>query len=79
MANTDFNFETALEDLNLIVTKLEQGGLGLEDCLLEFEKGIALTRKCQEALNQAEQKVQSLIERNGELTLKGYQLADEDK
>jgi exodeoxyribonuclease VII small subunit len=68
-----FNFEQALEDLNTIVTKMEQGGLSLEDSLLHFEKGIALTRECQKALQEAEQKVQILVEKNGEFCVNEYQ------
>lgn len=74
----NFNFETALEELNEIVTKMEQGGLSLEDSLKCFEKGIALTRRCQKALQEAEQKVQILLETNGEVALKTY-VVEEDK
>lgn len=72
MASDSFNFETALEDLTKIVNQMEQGGLSLEDSLAQFEKGIALTRECQKALQNAEQKVQILMEKNGELALDEY-------
>ena len=65
----NFNFETSLEKLNLLVEKMESGGLSLEDSLKSFEEGVALTRQCQTALQQAEQKVQILLEKNGEQTL----------
>lgn len=74
MADDNFNFEKALEDLNQIVARMEQGGLTLEESLAHFEKGIALTRECQSALNQAEQKVQILIEKNGEQALESYEV-----
>lgn len=80
MANkkaAEINFETALNDLNQIVEKLEQGGLSLEDALSQFERGVKLTRLCQEALRAAEQKVEILMEKNGELNLQSYQV-DED-
>ena len=73
----NFNFEKALEDLNQIVTKMEQGGLSLKDSLAHFEKGISLTRECQLALEQAQQKVQLLMEKNGELTLQDYNFNEE--
>lgn len=76
MANDNFNFEKALEDLNHIVNKMEKGGLSLEESLLHFEQGIALTRECQTALQQAEQKIQILMEKNGEATLNEYQPED---
>ena len=74
-ATTDlpFHFETAMAELQLIVEKMEQGGLSLEDSLQFFEKGIALTRQCQHALQHVEQKVKMLVEKNGHPTLESYQ------
>jgi exodeoxyribonuclease VII small subunit len=69
MANkkTDsFNFEQALEDLEELVTAMEEGELSLEESLQAFEKGIKLTRECQSALKKAEQKVQVLINEDGD-------------
>ena len=45
---------------------MEAGELSLEESLHAFEKGIKLTRECQTALKQAEQKVQVLINENGD-------------
>jgi len=56
-----FNFEEALASLEGLVEAMEQGELSLEDSLKAFEKGIRLTRECQQALDQAEQKVQLLV------------------
>ena len=61
------DFEQSLADLQALVERLENGELSLEDSLAAFEQGIALTRDCQGALAQAEQKVQILLERDGEL------------
>ncbi|HAC88497.1 MAG: exodeoxyribonuclease VII small subunit [Gammaproteobacteria bacterium] len=69
MANkkTDsFNFEQALENLEELVTAMEEGELSLEESLQAFEKGIKLTRECQSALKKAEQKVQVLINEDGD-------------
>lgn len=63
---TGFNFEQALEDLEALVSSMEEGELSLEDSLQAFEKGIKLTRECQTALKRAEQKVQVLINENGD-------------
>ncbi len=41
--------------------------MSLEDSLTAFEQGVRLTRDCQSALTAAEQKVQVLLERDGEL------------
>jgi len=61
-----FDFEQALEDLEKLVSAMEQGELSLEDSLQAFEKGIKLTRECQVALKNAEQRVQLLISEDGE-------------
>ena len=63
---TGFDFENAMEELESLVTAMEQGELSLEESLAAFEKGIKLTRECQTALKAAEQKVQVLIGENGE-------------
>ena len=65
---TDFNFEKALENLEEIVSSMENGELTLEDSLKVFEKGIKLTRECQGALRDAEQKVRVLLNENGDTT-----------
>lgn len=61
------DFEQSLAELQTLVERLENGELSLEDSLTAFEQGIRLTRDCQGALTQAEQKVQILLERDGEL------------
>lgn len=61
------DFEQSLADLQALVERLENGELSLEDSLTAFEQGVRLTRDCQSALTQAEQKVQVLLERDGEL------------
>ncbi len=65
--NPPIPFEAALAELEHLVGQLEHGELALEDSLQQFERGIALVRSCQSALRQAEQKVEQLIERNGQL------------
>ena len=61
-----FDFEKALEELEELVSSMEDGKLSLEDSLQAFEKGIKLTRECQAALKKAEQKVRVLINENGD-------------
>ncbi len=58
---TKFNFEDALENLAELVEAMEEGELSLEESLKAFEQGIKLTRECQVALENAEQKVQLLV------------------
>ena len=62
----DFNFERALENLEQLVSSMESGDLSLEDSLKAFETGIKLTRECQTALKEAEQKIRILISEEGD-------------
>ncbi|MBX3703441.1 MAG: exodeoxyribonuclease VII small subunit [Steroidobacteraceae bacterium] len=59
------DFEAALAELEQIVLRLEQGDLPLEESLKQFERGVALTRSCQDALRQAEQKIRVLAKTAG--------------
>jgi exodeoxyribonuclease VII small subunit len=59
------DFERSLAELEAIVDKLEAGELSLDDSLRHFERGVQLTRVCQGALKQAEQKVEILLRRSG--------------
>ncbi|MEX0964084.1 MAG: exodeoxyribonuclease VII small subunit [Pseudohongiellaceae bacterium] len=61
-----FDFEEALEELEELVSSMEDGELSLEESLQAFEKGIKLTRECQTALKNAEQKVQVLLNEDGD-------------
>jgi len=63
---SSFGFESALAELETLVNQMETGELSLEDSLAAFEKGIGLTRQCQQALTAAEQRVQMLLERDGQ-------------
>lgn len=56
----DIHFEESIGKLEEIVRQLEKGELTLEDSLKQFEKGISLARHCQEVLQQAEQKIETL-------------------
>jgi len=60
------DFETALEELEALVERMENGESSLEDSLKDFERGIELTRSCQTALAEAEQKVEILLKKDGE-------------
>lgn len=56
------NFEKSIEELESLVEALESGDLSLEDSLKTFEKGVKLTRQCQQSLASAEQRVQVLLQ-----------------
>jgi len=56
------SFEDALEELETIVERMEDGEPSLEESLKLFERGMDLTRRCQKALDDAEQRIQSLTD-----------------
>ena len=61
-------FEEKLSELEKIASKLESGDLGLDEAIKEFEKGIKLSKECTEKLDQAEKKINILVQgENGEL------------
>lgn len=66
------DFETALTELEALVEKMEQGELSLDESLQQFERGVQLTRSCQQALKAAEQKVQILLEKDGQSVLEPF-------
>ncbi len=70
------DFEKALSELESIVRKMEDGQLSLEQSLEAFEQGISLTRQCQQALTTAEQRVQTLIEKDGTAQTQAFETND---
>ncbi|MEQ9452869.1 MAG: exodeoxyribonuclease VII small subunit [Pseudomonadales bacterium] len=66
MAKNPLDFESALAELETLVTRMEGGELSLDESLKAFERGVVLARQCQTELKNAELKVQTLTE-SGEL------------
>ena len=64
-AKKNINLEKSLADLETLVEELESGDLPLEKAMKKFEEGIKLTRGCQAALKEAEQKVEILLKSAG--------------
>jgi exodeoxyribonuclease VII small subunit len=60
-AATEPNFEAQLASLERIVRELERGELPLEQSLELFEQGVRLSRECQERLNEAERRIETLL------------------
>lgn len=72
-------FEDALEKLELAVDKLEEGNLPLSDALLAFEEGLKASNACRALLEDARQRVEVLVEKNGgEFELDALDVEDED-
>ncbi|MBI1319757.1 MAG: exodeoxyribonuclease VII small subunit [Candidatus Hydrogenedens sp.] len=77
MAKAKPGFEKDLEQLEQIVSALEEGGLSLDDSLQRFEEGIKLARRCEKALSEAEKKIEILTKNaDGELEAEPF---DEDE
>ncbi|WP_439503725.1 exodeoxyribonuclease VII small subunit [Methylophaga sp.] len=62
-------YEAAVSELESLVERLEKGDISLEESLKLYERGVLLTRNCQEALQAAEQKVQMLLQQSGQSAL----------
>ena len=56
------DFESSLKDLELIVEKLEDDNINVEDSVKSFEEGISLVKECQKQLEEAELKIKKLLD-----------------
>jgi len=72
------DFEKALAELEKLVETMETGDMSLEDSLKQFERGVALTRSCQKALADAEQKVQILLQNSDDGELEAFKADETD-
>lgn len=72
-----FDLEKSLANLEELVGELESGDLPLEKAMKKFEEGIKLTRGCQAALKEAEQKVEILLKSAGGEDLEEFEVDDE--
>ena len=72
------NFEKTFTELEDLVKKMEGGDLSLEESLKYFERGMLLTKNCQQALNKAEQKVRILLEKSNKNNLESFDSDNND-
>jgi exodeoxyribonuclease VII small subunit len=70
------DFEAAMAELETLVERLERGDLPLEESLKAFERGVQLTRSCQSALKEAEQKVEILLKKAGQPVVEEFTVPD---
>ena len=56
------DFESSLRELELIVEKLEDENINLEDSVKSFEEGVSLVKQCQKQLQDAELKIKKLLD-----------------
>tara|TARA_B100001113_G_scaffold30296_1_gene21756 strand:+ start:797 stop:1021 length:225 start_codon:yes stop_codon:yes gene_type:complete len=61
-ANKKIDFESSLKELELIVEKLEDENINLEDSVKSFEEGVNLVKECQKQLQNAELKIKKLLD-----------------
>ncbi len=71
------SFETALDQLEIIVEQLESGNVPLEKAINLFQDGMKLAKKCHIQLEDIEQKIEVLIEQDGEFMKKPFEQNDE--
>ena len=71
------DLENSLTEISQLVDKMEHGELTLEQSLNHFERGVLLIKHCQKILEEAEQKVQILIQNDHQEELSAY--GEEDK
>jgi exodeoxyribonuclease VII small subunit len=65
-AGAELPFEEALERLETIVEELEAGSLTLEESLARYEEGIRLSRRLTASLDEAEKRIERLVEEPGQ-------------
>lgn len=72
------DFEAALAELERLVEQMEGGQQSLEEALKSFQRGIELTRVCQQGLKEAEQRVEQLVNENGQFALEPFAPSKDD-
>lgn len=72
-AAEELPFEEALARLEAIVTLLETGDLSLHDSLARFEEGIRLSRACARQLEEAETKIELLVQEDGQWQTRSFE------
>ena len=76
-ATKGVDFERALDELEKLVERMEEGSLSLEESLKLYERGIELSKACQKALDAAEKRIRILSEQDGQSKLEAFE-SDED-
>lgn len=69
----ELKFEQAVQRLEEIVQKLEQGNIPIDESLNLFEEGVKLSRLCNNKLEEIERKIEILTKENGELTARPFE------
>ena len=73
----EITFEDAMKRLEEIVETLGEGNLSLEDSLKRFQEGMELCKICNKKLDEAEYKVEKLMEKEGgKLSVEGFEVKE---
>ncbi|MCI8699952.1 MAG: exodeoxyribonuclease VII small subunit [Clostridia bacterium] len=67
MSEKKVDFEKSMEELEKIVAKLEKGDLNLDDSVVEFEKGMKISKECNKILESAEKRITILLQKEGNI------------
>ncbi|WP_085508824.1 exodeoxyribonuclease VII small subunit [Thalassobacillus devorans] len=62
----ELSFEEAIEQLESLVEKLEEGDVPLEKAINYYQEGMKLSKTCSEKLNRVEQQMQQIMNEHGE-------------
>lgn len=65
-------FEETLKELETVVINLEKGDLSLDEAIKNFEKGMALSKECNERLDEAEKKINILVKKDNEIVEENF-------
>ena len=74
----NMSYEATIEELDALVNQLESGDLPLDDALKKFERGITLARAGQARLEEAEQRVQILLNNSDDAPLEDFNDVNQD-
>lgn len=68
MAKKELSFEESMQQLEEVVRLLEQGNVPLEEAIELYKRGMTLSKSCHDTLQQAEEQLITLVDRNGQET-----------
>nr|WP_268238775.1 exodeoxyribonuclease VII small subunit [Saccharibacillus kuerlensis] len=70
--SAELNFEQAMDQLERIVSELEQGDVPLEKAIDLFQRGMQLSQLCGQKLEQVERKIETIVEEDGQLRRRNF-------
>lgn len=73
MSKNDKSFEEKMEELEKIVSDLENGDLNLDSSVAKFEEGMKISKECNKMLETAEKKITILLNQDGEIREENFE------